>query len=152
MTRSVINRLLKRSTSTRGSYGGTGRVATCSTKSLACLSHSGRSTSSESSTHTRPDPSHATVIMMHAILTRFGGEPPLQEMSSRRVRVAVLAASAVFIMLASGIGAAQQAPTAGAPPRAGGPVPARGGGGGGLGGYPLGDGPWEFSSGPLRYR
>jgi glucose/arabinose dehydrogenase len=82
----------------------------------------------------------------------------LKKVSSVAIRVgAVVAACAGFVALASGgVGLAQQAP----PPAAGaatqGPAagaPGRGGGGGGgRGARPLGDGPWDYQAGALRYR
>ncbi|HVZ20524.1 MAG TPA: PQQ-dependent sugar dehydrogenase [Vicinamibacterales bacterium] len=60
---------------------------------------------------------------------------------------ALTAACATFLMLTGrGLGARQR----GAAP----PAPGRAGGRGvlQLGGVPLGDGPWEFSSGPIKYR
>lgn len=77
----------------------------------------------------------------------------MNRLSSACVRVAAVAAAcAVFVTLTGEIvGVAQQQPTG----RAGQPPAGRGGAGRGvlqLGGYPLGDGPWEFRDGAVKYR
>ena len=77
----------------------------------------------------------------------------MSRLSSEGIRVAALgAACAIFVALTGGVvGFAQQQPAA----RAGQPPAGRGGGRGGvpqLGGYPLGDGPWEFRDGAVKYR
>jgi glucose/arabinose dehydrogenase len=57
---------------------------------------------------------------------------------------------ALFLLLAGSVAVAQQSGARGAGQPAGTPTaPAAGRG---LGGTPLGDGPWEFASGPVRYR
>ena len=87
----------------------------------------------------------------------------MRKASSLGLRVGVLAAAcAGFVMLADGSGIAQQQPAAQAPAgqgRQGGAAPGapgQGRGGGGRGGAaarpPLGDGPWEYQSGTMRYR
>jgi glucose/arabinose dehydrogenase len=91
---------------------------------------------------------------------------PLVKMSSVAARVAVSAAACtLFVIVAVGtVGLAQQPPAGGGQPAAGAgrqggvaPADGRGGGRGGRGGRgvnlrPLGDGPWEYQSGTMRYR
>jgi len=79
---------------------------------------------------------------------RVRGEYPRTQMQNRVV--VFIAVAALFVVRAGSVGVAQQPAARGAGQPAGGTAPPAGGRG--LGGNPLGDGPWEFASGPMRYR